>query len=143
MANNKFFATTKDDIPKAAVDFFSIGHVLMGQIAYFITYSLVNVDFGPLYEAVGSPIKPNFWAVIVAIVVGIIWEPVENIILWKMGLKFEGKRDSWLNLIFDILFVTGGALLGYFIHIWGVNLALVIIEFIAFFVIRWYFLEKT
>jgi hypothetical protein len=139
----KFFATSKSDIPYSAVDFFSIGHVLMGQIAYFITYALVNADFGPIYDAIGSPLKPNFWAIVVSVIVGIAWEPIENIILWKMGLKFESKRDSILNVVFDIIFVTCGALFAYSIHVWQVNLTIVIIEFILFFSIRWYFLNKT
>ena len=140
MEKAKFFARTKDDIPKAAVDFFSIGHVLMGQITFFIVYAMLF--FWPGFsESVGDPIKPEFWCVVVSIIVGLIWEPLENILLWKMGLKFEGRKDSWLNIIFDIIFVTAGALLAYAINYWQINLALTIGEFILFFLLRWYFLD--
>ena len=132
MKREQFFARTKDDISKAAVDFFSIGHILMGQISYFIAWFFVKPD-GALFTFVGEPTNSGIYALSFAIFIGLIWEPIENIILWKMGLKFEGKRDSWLNLIFDIIFVTGGAVMAYFIHDWDINLILVIIEFILFF----------
>lgn len=131
---NRFFARTKDDISKAAVDFFSIGHILMGQIIFSIVYGLLV--YVPEFNAwVGSPADPKLWAFIVAVLCGILWEPIENIILYKLGLKFESKRDSWLNLIFDTIFVTIGATLSYFINVWQINLLLVIIEIILFVII--------
>ncbi len=141
MKREQFFALTKDGISKAAFDFFSIGHILMGQISYFLAWFLVKPD-GALFTLVGEPADSGIYALYFAIFIGLIWEPIENIILWKMGLKFEGKRDSWLNLIFDIILVTGGAIMAYFIHNWVINLILVIIEFILFLAIRAIFVKK-
>ena len=36
-----FFAWWKEDIARSAVDFFSIGHILMGQCFFFIAYLLI------------------------------------------------------------------------------------------------------
>ncbi|MCP4762224.1 MAG: DUF2585 family protein [archaeon] len=149
MSKSKFFATTKDDVSKAAVDFFSIGHILMGQIFFFIVYALLSehlLGFWDTFYGVVYGFFPNSdvegWAVAIAIGAGIIWEPIENTILWKMGLKFEGKLDSILNVVFDILFVTLGAFLARLINFWQINLILVIVEMIAFFIIRWYVTTK-
>ena len=141
MKREQFFARTKDGISKAAFDFFSIGHILMGQLSYFLAWFLVQPE-GALFTLVGEPVDSGLYALYFAIFIGLIWEPIENIVLWKMGLKFEGKRDSWLNLIFDIILVTGGAIMVYFIHDWHINLILVIVEFILFFSIRAIFMEE-
>jgi hypothetical protein len=135
--NSKFFATTQSDISKAAVDFFSIGHILMGQIAYFIVYAIITWPLAYL------GVDADLWAVIFSILIGIIWEPFENIILFAMGLKFENKRDSILNSVFDIIFVIIGAVISYFIHNWVVNLILIIVEFTLFLTIRLYFLKNA
>ena len=44
------------------------------------------------------------------IAVGIGWEIIENTILWKLGVKFENRRDSFFNAFFDIIFVILGGL---------------------------------
>ena len=44
------------------------------------------------------------------IAVGIGWEVIENTILWKLGVKFENRRDSFVNAFFDIIFVILGGL---------------------------------
>jgi hypothetical protein len=36
---------------------------------------------------VGSPANPKLWAFIVTVICGILWEPIENIILYKLGFK--------------------------------------------------------
>jgi len=61
--------------------------------------------------------------------------------MYKLGYKFEGKLDSWLNAIFDILFWTLGAFLASLIGIPWLNVILVIVEFFAWFFIRRYFLN--
>jgi len=134
---NKFFATSQSDISKAAVDFFSLGHILFGQIAYFIVYAIITWPLSYL------GLDADMWALIIAILLGVLWEPVENIILYAAGMKFENKQDSILNLVFDILFVIVGGVISYFIHIWWVNLILVIVEFIIFFLIRYVFLKTA
>lgn len=136
MCKEKFFATTESDISKAAVDFFSIGHIIFGQIVFFIVYALLKYTTWFYWV---PPSDVEMWAIIVAIIVGIIWEPIENILLWKMGLKFDNQQDSILNIIFDIIFVVIGSLLAHWINNWVINLVLIIIEFILFEVLRYKF----
>ncbi|MHA1819038.1 MAG: DUF2585 family protein [Promethearchaeota archaeon] len=136
MTKSKFFATTGDEIAKAPVDFYSIGHILMGQIIFFVVYAILK---WPLAEKVSDI---EVWAIIIAIISGIVWEPIENIILYKLGLKYENKRDSIANAIFDIIFVTLGALLAHWINNWEINLTLVIVEFTIFFILYVYFSKK-
>lgn len=133
-----FIARREDEIDKAAIDFYSIGHILMGQIFFFITYALLK---WPLYEKLGEP-NVELWAIIVAVSLGVIWEPFENLIVIKLGTKFKRRLDSWLNSIFDILFVTFGAFISHWINDWRINLTLVIVEFIVFFILRAYFGKK-
>lgn len=137
MKKEKFFATQKKDISRAAVDFFSIGHVMFGQFFFWISYMLFTWPDGPMY----FNITLERWDILFAFIVGVIWEPFENIVLHKLGYKFEGKLDSWLNAIFDILFWTAGAFLASIIGIPWLNVTLVIIEFFAWFFIRRYFLN--
>ena len=53
---------------------------------------------------------PWYFILIFVIVVGIGWEIIENTILWKLGVKFENRRDSWINAVFDVIFVIIGGL---------------------------------
>ena len=137
MKKEKFFATQKKDISRAAVDFFSIGHIMMGQLFFWISYMLFTWPGGPEF----FNITLERWDILFSVIVGIAWEPLENVVLFKMGFKFEGKLDSWLNAIFDILFWTLGAFLASLIGIPWLNVTLVIVEFFAWFFIRRHFLN--
>ncbi|KKM77833.1 hypothetical protein LCGC14_1366040 [marine sediment metagenome] len=44
------------------------------------------------------------------IVVGIGREIIENTILWKLGVKYENRRDSFINAFFDVILVIIGSL---------------------------------
>lgn len=129
-----FFARDDDDIATSAVDFFSLGHILMGQISFIICYLVMTYWIG---NTDTTTVKK--WSLIITIIFGIVWEPFENIIVWKMGLKFENRRDSILNIIFDILFVILGGVLAWIITIWWVNLIVIIVEFILFLILHAHF----
>ena len=133
MEKKKFFATKKSDISRAAIDFFSLGHIIMGQFLFFLVYAII-----PLTSLSWDA---QMWGLWTSITLGVIWEPFENIIMYKMGFKFEGQLDSIVNAIFDIIFWTLGAVMAYFINNWIINLILFIVESILWFYLRWYFTD--
>ncbi len=108
MLLNQIVATTIPEVGISAFDFYSFGHICMG-IGIFLFFSLFYVV--PMLH--GTSDKPwlklwMVWAITFAI--GIAWEFFENIVLYDMGLKFEGRRDSIINSISDIILVgIGGA----------------------------------
>ena len=59
---------------------------------------------------VGPAIIPWYFILIFVLVVGIGWEIIENTILWKLGVKYENRRDSFINAFFDVIFVIIGGL---------------------------------
>jgi len=85
---NKILAKNKDDISKAAIDFFSFGHLLSGYFIFIIVEALF------LY--------------------GVIWEIVENTCLFKRNIKFGYRRDSFLNSSMDVVMLTIGGLFASF-----------------------------
>ncbi len=131
-----FFARDKDDVAESAVDFFSLGHIIFGQVTFWIIYMIGAYWIPDTFY----PVKT--WSLVITIIVGIAWEPIENILLWKMGLKFENKRDSWLNIIFDIIFVTLGGILAWLITVWWINLILFIVELTIFLILRYIVLNE-
>ncbi|GAB4317834.1 MAG: hypothetical protein Kow0069_20700 [Promethearchaeota archaeon] len=126
-----FFQRDESDVAEAAVDFYSLGHVIFGQVTFWICYML----FAYWVPDVVYPVKT--WSLVITIVVGIAWEPIENLLLWKLGLKFENKQDSWLNIVFDVIFVVVGGILAWVITIWWVNLILFIAELVVFLILRY------
>jgi hypothetical protein len=108
----------KDDVGRAPLDYFSWGHIDMGVVV-FLLWSMVNL----LPSAgVGSLIfiLPFGLSIILTIVVAIVWEILENTVLIDIGLKFEGKKDSFINALFDIIFVVIGGLI-----MWGIKVIIV------------------
>jgi hypothetical protein len=104
----------KDDVGRAPVDYFSWGHINMG-IVTFLLWSLCNL----LPSAVVGtllPIVPFWFSIVLTIVVAVVWEIMENTLFIDLGIKFEGKRDSLTNAIFDIIFVIVGGLV-----MWGIK----------------------
>ena len=70
-------------------------------------------------------IIPYWWMIILAIAVFIIWEILENTLFVEMGVKFEGRRDSLINAIWDIIFGFIGGLViwickGVIVNIMGI-----------------------
>ncbi|MHA1275295.1 MAG: hypothetical protein ACTSQS_17970, partial [Promethearchaeota archaeon] len=55
-------------------------------------------------------IIPYFLMLILVIVVAIVWEILENTLLLEWGFKFEGRKDSFVNALWDIIFVIIGGL---------------------------------
>lgn len=129
-------ARYKDEVALSPVDFFSIGHVLMGQIVFFAVYHVARflLDF-----ASGYALKLGL---VSAVGIGMLWEPFENFMLYRWGYKFEGRRDSLINSIADIIFVSIGALASYYYPLGILHLAVICVEFTAFFYFRYRILYK-
>jgi len=109
MIGNWLIAETSAEVGQSFLDFYSIGH-LCGGIAIFLFFSLFYTI--PMSKDEGaSQVYLPLWAIwLITITIGIIWEIVENTILWEFNLKFEGRLDSIENLVMDIIFVAIGGL---------------------------------
>ncbi|MHA1280989.1 MAG: hypothetical protein ACTSQP_00670 [Promethearchaeota archaeon] len=100
--------TDKDEVGRSPIDYFSWGHVDMG-IAAFLLLSLINT-IPSLIDKTLIYIIPYFLMLILVIVVAIVWEILENTLLLEWGFKFEGRKDSFVNALWDIIFVIIGGL---------------------------------
>lgn len=121
----RLVARDKDAVALSPVDFFSVGHVIMGQVSYLVFDLIVVLVIGT------NALVVKGWCLFATIVEGVLWEPFENIILWRLGWKFENRRDSLVNSLFDVGFVALGGILAAGIP-WSVTIGLVVVEFVAF-----------
>ena len=80
---NKIFAKNKGDVSKAAIDFFSFGHLIAGYFAFLILDALFLVIFGEFV------ILLCFFT-----------------IFFKKNIKFGYRRDSLLNSSMDVIMLT-------------------------------------
>ena len=112
MSNNSedtsIIADEKGEVGKSPIDYYTWGHICMG-IASFLLLSLIIII--PQYVVVSVPFLLPWWLIIILVLgVALVWELLENTIFISWGFKFEGRRDSWLNALTDILFVIIGGL---------------------------------
>lgn len=106
-----FVGLLEDYVGRSPWDFYSWGHIAFG-IGAFSIFSLIIT----LWEQyVGPATMPWFWILIFVIIVAIGWEIIENTILWRLGAKYENRRDSFVNAFFDILFGILGGLATWFL----------------------------
>ncbi|MHA1497114.1 MAG: DUF2585 family protein [Promethearchaeota archaeon] len=91
---NKILAKNKDDISKAAIDFFSFGHLLSGYFIFIIVEALFLTILGELITMLSF---------LILFLYGVIWEIVENTCLFKRNIKFGYRRDSFLNSSMDVV----------------------------------------
>jgi len=99
-------ASSIDEVGVSLFDFYSIGHVCFG-IGVFLFFSL----FYTIPKNQGNvPILSLLAVFIFTLIVLIAWELVENLLLLTLGLKFEGRADSWQNMTTDILLGAAGGL---------------------------------
>jgi len=101
-----FIGLLEDYVGRSPWDYYSWGHIAFG-IGAFSIFSLI-ITLWELY--IGPAIMPWYWILIFVIIVGVGWEIIENTILWKLGVKYENRKDSFLNAFFDIIFVIVGGL---------------------------------
>jgi hypothetical protein len=112
----EFFATRKENISLSPVDFFSFGHIIMGMIIYLLVIWLFSsIPF------------VQFGAIICAVIIGIIWEIIENTVFFAHGYKaFENHRDSVINSFMDVIFDLAGALIAFFIPILWIDIVILV-----------------
>ena len=102
-----FLGIINDYVGRSPLDFYSWGHIAFG-IGAFTIFSLIITIYELIFLT--AAVMPWWWIMLFVIAVGIGWEIIENTILWKLGVKFENRRDSFNNALFDILFVILGGL---------------------------------
>jgi hypothetical protein len=94
-------------VGRKAIDFYSWGHICFG-IATFLLLSLI--DNVPTYVTGMLIYIIPWWTMIVLVIaVAIIWEILENTLLLSLSLKFEGRRDSFTNATWDVIFAIIGS----------------------------------
>ena len=106
-----------------AIDFFSFGHLIIGYFNSLAFNSIFYAIFG--YSLILFCLCCNLF-------VGIVWELFENVVLFKINLKFARRRDSLINSLSDVLFFTIGGLIASFIIFLHLGLFLVITITIAY-----------
>ena len=125
-----FVGLIKDYVGRSPLDFYSWGHIAFG-IGAFTIFSLIITIYELIF--VTAAVMPWLWIIIFVIAVGFGWEIIENTILWKLGVKFENRRDSLINAFFDILFVILGGL-GTWLLKW------IVMDVLGFFG-RWFYIS--
>ena len=99
-------ATNINEIGISFFDFYSFGHIAMG-IGLFLFFSTLIYYFLKKVN-----LKTSLYSsLILSIIGGITWELIENILFFKWGFKFEGRKDSVFNLSTDLIFVGLGSYL--------------------------------
>lgn len=103
MERPRLIGKNKADISSnCGIDFFSIAHILFGYISYtlfYLFFSIIN------YQEV------FFISLFITQSLGLLWEFLEN--FFFQNRKFMKKKDSLLNSLFDILFVTIGGIISF------------------------------
>lgn len=96
----------KHYVGRSPWDFYSWGHIAMG-IASFLLLSLMIT----ITEYYIGPAIISWWMIMVfVLIIALVWEFIENVILYSWGWKFEKRRDSFLNFLWDVIFVAIGGL---------------------------------
>ncbi len=99
-------ATSSEDVGIHPFDYYSWGHIDMGIVS-FLLFALINI-IPSLVDGVMVNIVPFWFLLVLVIIFAIVWEILENTVLLSWGFKFEGRRDSFANSFWDIIFVTIG-----------------------------------
>jgi hypothetical protein len=101
-----FIGLLEDYVGRSPWDYYSWGHLAFG-IGGFSLFSLI-ITLGEFL--VGTTPLPWYFILLFVVIAGIIWEIFENTILWRLGLKYENRKDTFINTFFDILFVFIGGI---------------------------------
>lgn len=105
MLFNIWFATSISEVGISAFDFFSIGHICfgIGTLLFFSLFYTIPKQHG------NKPLLPLWLVFTLTLIVLIAWEFIENILFFDLGWKFEGRKDSILNITTDIIIGALGA----------------------------------
>ncbi|HEY0089867.1 MAG TPA: hypothetical protein VGB37_13545 [Candidatus Lokiarchaeia archaeon] len=101
----------KDYISRSPFDFYSWGHIALGIALFLLLSLLITVP-----EYLGQKALIPWWLIIIIVIfILLFWEFFENVILWRLGWKFESRQDSLVNFIWDMIFGISSALLTWLI----------------------------
>ena len=101
-----FIGLLEDYVGRSPWDYYSWGHIAFG-IGAFSIFSLI-ITLWELF--VGPATMPWYFVLLFVLIVGIFWEIFENTVLWRLGVKYENRKDTFINAFFDIVFVVIGGL---------------------------------
>lgn len=109
-------ALTGPDLSIASFDYWSIGHFLWGVALFVVAFTfgwiIHNLTDKPK-DPINDPEFKNFviyWIIIISL--AIIWEVIENTLLFMVGVK--AKFDSATNIITDITIWGIGGCMGWY-----------------------------
>ncbi|MFW9971447.1 MAG: hypothetical protein ACFFDF_14730 [Candidatus Odinarchaeota archaeon] len=101
-----FIGLLEDYVGRSPWDYYSWGHIAFG-IGAFSLYSLIIT----IWElAIGPAPVPWYLILLLVFISAVIWEIFENTVLWRLGLKYEHRKDTFVNAFFDIFFAVLGGL---------------------------------
>jgi hypothetical protein len=101
-----FVGLLEDYVGRAPWDYYSWGHIAFGIAAFALLSLIIN-----LWELISGPAPiPWFFILFLVVIAGVVWEIIENTILWRLGLKYENRKDTFINAFFDIFFVFIGGI---------------------------------
>ena len=111
MILNWFWAQNPSEVSQVVFDFFSFAHICMG-IVFFASLSLIST-LRNFVDPKNFKIKNEHWIayIVGTIVLGIIWEIIENTLGLVWGWKYQNQQDSIINIISDIILVGLGGLI--------------------------------
>jgi len=96
--------TTRKSVNEAWIDFYSIGHIVLGFVVFFVSY---------WFSLLVLRIQFREYLTIFTLVIAVLWELFENICIVKTKYKFDKRKDSVENSLFDIVFAFFGAIICY------------------------------
>ncbi|UCD00648.1 MAG: DUF2585 family protein, partial [Promethearchaeota archaeon] len=101
-----FVGLLEDYVGRSPWDYYSWGHIAFGIAAFTLFSLIIN-----LWELLVGPSSIPWYSILIfVLIVAVVWEVIENTILWRIGLKYENRKDSIINAFFDIVFVLLGGL---------------------------------
>ncbi|MGV9171416.1 MAG: hypothetical protein ACOC35_02445 [Promethearchaeia archaeon] len=102
---NWLVATDIDEVGVSAFDFYSIGHICfgLGVVLFFSLFYLIPKHHN------NNPIFPLWLVFVLSMGVLIAWEFIENLLFLELGIKFEKRADSVINITTDLILGTIGA----------------------------------
>ena len=98
-------AAEAKDVAISPLDYFTWGHIAFGVLSFLVD----------LFFIVVLSLEPGlllWWSIILTLIlIGTSWDLIENTLFIEIGIKFENRRDSTVNVFSDVLFVCVGGLL--------------------------------
>jgi hypothetical protein len=99
-----FVGTIDDYLSRSPWDYYSWGHIALGIASFSLLSLMITIT-----EAFIGPSFIAWWFILLStFLVGVIWEIFENTIIYWAGWRPHNRRDTFINSLWDIIFVTGG-----------------------------------